>query len=122
MKKIALAIVVSFGTMASVWAAAPQHLTEVSDTAHHQAQPEHESMVNCDMSSQPGKNEWHNKMMETQVSHTTEDGNGTKPFSSLNEHERAAIMHKFTHNGESGPHMRASEKHLQMMQKSGDSI
>lgn len=56
----------------------------------------------------------HQNMMDAQA--LTEAGPGAKPFSALNEHEQAAIVHQFMNNGQSAVHQQEAKKHLQMMQ------
>ena len=37
-----------------------------------------------------------------------------KPFSKMNEHEKAAIAHETMNNGQSGAHQQQAEKHRSM--------
>ncbi|HFW4713004.1 TPA: hypothetical protein ACIBSF_004290 [Salmonella enterica subsp. enterica serovar Chailey] len=99
MRTFITATAIFLSMMSSVWAS-PTPINNGSSCAHQQMADHHERMM--------------------KITSSVKTGSSSKPFSRMNVHEQAAIFHSFTKNGQSGPHLRAAEKQLEMVPKSSD--
>ncbi|EAA1752682.1 copper-binding protein [Salmonella enterica] len=80
---------------------------------HEQAMIVHENMNNGHSYAHEQMVENHKKMMST-TQMPSETETTAKSFSSMNEHEQAAVVHEFTKNGQSAVHQQEAEQHLVM--------